>query len=156
MTTLERPYAEYGQSPWLDNLTRGYLRDGTQARMVADGIRGVTANPTIVAKAIVGSADYDEQFTALTAAGCPLEDGYRQLVVDDTTAESVLAVQAMIAEGRSINITLIFSLARLAAVGIDMHDVRVTLENQGVAGFHDSYQQVLAALAAKTGHLSRR
>ena len=76
MTTLKRLYTEYGQSPWLDNLTRGYLRDGTLERMVADGIRGVTANPTIFAQAIVGSADYDEQFAALTAAGYPLEDAY--------------------------------------------------------------------------------
>jgi transaldolase len=169
MTTMERLYSEYGQSPWLDNLTRGYLRDGTLARMVADGIRGVTANPTIFTKAIVGSVDYDEQFAALTAAGYPLEDAYWQLVVDDitaalavlrpvfdadgtdgfvsvevapelardtpatltaaralheriaapnlfvkipATAEGVPAVQALIAEGRSINITLIFSLAR--------------------------------------------
>jgi len=169
MTTLDRLYTEFGQSPWLDNLTRGYLRDGTLARMVADGIRGVTANPTIFTKAIVGSADYDEQFAALTAAGHPLEDAYWQMVVDDitaalavlrpvfdaggvdgfvsvevgpelardteatlaaaralheriaaanlfvkipATAEGVPAVQAMIAEGRSINITLIFSLAR--------------------------------------------
>ena len=86
MTTLERLYTECGQSPWLDNLTRGYLRDGTLARMVADGIRGVTANPTIFTKAIVGSVDYDEQFAALTAAGYPLDDAYWQLVVDDITA----------------------------------------------------------------------
>jgi transaldolase len=170
MTTLDRLYTDYGQSPWLDNLTRGYLRDGTLARMVADGIRGVTANPTIVAKAILGSADYDEQFAALTAAGRPLEDAYWQLVIDDViaalavlrplfdasggtdgfvsvevaaelardtkatvlaaralheriaapnvfvkipaTAEGVPAIQAMTAEGRSINITLIFSVAR--------------------------------------------
>ena len=170
MTTLDRLYTGYGQSPWLDNLTRGYLNDGTLAHMVADGIRGVTANPTIVAKAILGSADYDEQFAALTAAGCPLEDAYWQLVIDDViaalavlrplfdasggtdgfvsvevaaelardtkatvlaaralheriaapnvfvkipaTAEGVPAIQAMTAEGRSINITLIFSVAR--------------------------------------------
>ena len=53
MTTLERLYAEYGQSPWLDNLTRGYLHDGTPACMVAEGIRGVTANPTNFTKAIL-------------------------------------------------------------------------------------------------------
>jgi transaldolase len=174
MTKLERLYTEYGQSPWLDNLTRGYLRDGTLARMVADGIRGVTANPTIFTKAIVGSADYDEQFSALTAVGCPLDDAYWQLVVDDVTAavavlrpvfdasggtdgfasvevaaevardtqatlaaarslheridapnlfvkipatpEGVPAVRAMIAEGRSVNITLIFSLTRYAQI----------------------------------------
>jgi transaldolase len=170
MTTLERLYTEFGQSPWLDNLTRGYLRNGTLKRMVADGIRGVTANPTIFARAILGSADYDEQFSALTAAGRSLDEAYWQLIVDDTTdalavlrpvyeasggtdgfvsvevaaelahdteatlaaartlheriaapnlfvkipatAEGVPAIQAMIAEGRSINITLIFSLTR--------------------------------------------
>jgi transaldolase len=169
MTKLEGLYTEHGQSPWLDNVTRGDLRDGTLQRMVADGIRGVTANPTIFTKAILGSADYDEQFSALTAAGSPLEDAYWQLVVDDitaalavlrpvfdesdgidgfasvevaaeladdtqatiesaralheriaapnlfvkipATAAGVPAIQSMIAEGRSINITLIFSLA---------------------------------------------
>jgi transaldolase len=173
MTTLERLYTEYGQSPWLDNLTRGYLHDGTLRRMVADGIRGVTANPTIFAKAIVGSAHYDEQFSVLTAAGWSLEDAYWQLVVDDitaalavlrpvydaggrdgfvsvevdaelardteatvvaaralhkriaapnlfvkipATAEGVPAIRTMIAEGRSINVTLIFSLTRYEQV----------------------------------------
>ncbi|MEJ3746374.1 transaldolase [Actinomycetes bacterium KLBMP 9797] len=174
MATLKRLYSEYGQSPWLDNLTRGYLRDGTLARMISAGIRGVTANPTILTRAIVGSADYDEQFSALTAAGRPIEDAYWQLVVDDittaltalrpifddsggtdgfaslevaaelardtqasvlagralheriaepnlfvkipATAEGVPAVQAMIAEGRSINITLIFSLTRYGQI----------------------------------------
>ena len=47
-------------------------------------------------------------------------------------------------------------MRRLAAVGVDMDDVGLTLEDQGVAGFHASYQQVLAALAAKADHLSRR
>ena len=69
MTALERLYTEYGQSPWLDNLTRGYLRDGTLAQPGRRRDPRVTANPTIFAKAIVGSADYDEQFAALTAAG---------------------------------------------------------------------------------------
>src|SRR3954447_10333596 len=90
MTAMERLYTEYGQSPWLDNLTRGYLRNGTLAGMVTDGIRGVTANPTIFTKAIVGSDDYDEQFAALTAAGYPLEDAYWQLVVKDITAALAL------------------------------------------------------------------
>ena len=47
-------------------------------------------------------------------------------------------------------------MRRLVAVGIDMDDVGLTLEDRGVAGFHTSYQQVLAALAAKADHLSRR
>ena len=71
-TRLQRLYAEHGQSPWLDNVTRPYLRDGTLARMVADGIRGVTANPTIFAKAIEGSDAYDDQFGSLIAEGRPV------------------------------------------------------------------------------------
>ncbi|HKX71776.1 MAG TPA: transaldolase, partial [Acidimicrobiales bacterium] len=174
MTNLQRLYHEQGQSPWLDNLTRVHLRDGTLGRMVADGIRGVTANPTILARAIEGSDAYDEQFATLVARGRTVEEAYWDLVVDDiagalgvlrptfdagggtdgfvsievapeiardtdatiaaarqlheridrpnlfvkipATAEGVPAIQAMIAEGRSINITLIFSLARYAEV----------------------------------------
>jgi transaldolase len=174
MTMLHQLHDRYSQSPWLDNLTREYLRNATLGRLVADGIRGVTANPTIFAKAIEGSDAYDEQFAALIAQGRPVLDAYWDLVTDDigdalgvlrptfdasagtdgfvsvevapelardtdatiaaarhlheridqpnlfvkipATGEGVPAVQAMIAEGRSINITLIFSLARYAEV----------------------------------------
>jgi len=85
MTRLERLYTEQRQSPWLDNLTRGYLRDGTLAAFVADGIRGVTANPTILAKAIGASDLYDAQFFALIAAGSSIEDAYWELAVHDVT-----------------------------------------------------------------------
>ncbi|MDQ2636432.1 MAG: transaldolase, partial [Actinomycetota bacterium] len=83
MTQLERLYAEQRQSPWLDNLTRPYLRDGTLARFVTDGIRGVTANPTILARAIEASDAYDEQFAVLTAQGQSVEDAYWELAVQD-------------------------------------------------------------------------
>ena len=83
MTRLQRLYDEQGQSPWLDNLTRIYLRDGTLGRVVADGIRGVTANPTIFARAIEGSDAYDEQFATLVAQGRPMVDAYWELVADD-------------------------------------------------------------------------
>ena len=38
------------------------------------------------------------------------------------------------------------TMRRLAALGVDMDDVGLTLENQGVASFHESFQDVLAAL----------
>jgi len=85
MTLLQQLFTVHGQSPWLDNLTRGYLRDGTLRRMVAAGIRGVTANPTIFARAIEGSDDYDGQFQALIGAGRSLPDAYWDLVIDDVT-----------------------------------------------------------------------
>ena len=69
MDRLERLFDEFGQSPWLDNLKRGYLVSGQLERSVTWGVRGLTSNPTILQKAIEGSRDYDEQFRELTAAG---------------------------------------------------------------------------------------
>jgi hypothetical protein len=83
VTKLQRLYEEQGQSPWLDNLTRPYLRDGTVARYVTDGIRGVTANPTIFARAIEGSDAYDSQFGVLIVGGCTVGEAYWRLVIDD-------------------------------------------------------------------------
>jgi transaldolase len=83
MTNLHQLHDRYGQSPWLDNLTRVYLRDGTLGQLVADGIQGVTANPTIFARAIEGSDAYDEQFATRIAQGRPVMDAYWDLVVDD-------------------------------------------------------------------------
>src|SRR5690606_29444835 len=45
--------------------------------------RGVTSNPSIFQKAIAGSADYDEQFTALVTEGRSVVDAYWELVVTD-------------------------------------------------------------------------
>jgi transaldolase len=90
MTRLQQLYTQQQQSPWLDNLTRAYLRDGTLADFVADGIRGVTANPTIFANAIEGSDAYDEQFGALIADGYGVEDAYWELAVRDV--DDALAV----------------------------------------------------------------
>jgi transaldolase len=83
MTKLHQLYDQYGQSPWLDNLTRGDLTGGRLRRLVAQGIRGVTSNPTIIAKAISGSTDYDRQLAALTAQGLDAESSYSSLVTDD-------------------------------------------------------------------------
>jgi transaldolase len=90
MTRLQQLYTQQRQSPWLDNLTRAYLRDGTLADFVTHGIRGVTANPTIFAKAIRGSDAYDEQFSALIADGYGVEDAYWELAVRDV--DDALAV----------------------------------------------------------------
>ena len=50
-----------GQSVWLDNISRGLIKAGTLQHLVErDGVSGVTSNPTIFAKAIAGSSDYDD------------------------------------------------------------------------------------------------
>jgi transaldolase len=45
-------------------------------------------------------------------------------------------------------------MQRLAEVGVDVDDVGATLEDQGVAGFHDSFAHVLAALDTKARQLA--
>jgi transaldolase len=45
---------------------------------------------------------------------------------------------------------------RLAEVGVDMDDVGRTLEDQGVASFHQSFTHVLEALEAKARQLAPR
>ncbi|HEY6622637.1 MAG TPA: transaldolase [Acidimicrobiales bacterium] len=173
MTRLNDLFDQQGQSPWLDNLRRDWIQDGTLASLVSDGIRGVTSNPTIFAKAIEGQDTYDDQFRSLIGTK-PVEDAYWDLVIDDidaalailrpvfdgsggtdgfvsvevapslardtdgtiasardlheridepnlfvkipATAEGVPAIKQMISEGRSINVTLIFSLDRYAEV----------------------------------------
>jgi hypothetical protein len=45
-------------------------------------------------------------------------------------------------------------LRRLAAAGVDMDDVGLTLEQEAVANFHKSFEEVLAALDTKARQLT--
>jgi transaldolase len=174
MNRLTRLYDEFGQSPWLDNLQRGYLTSGQLADLRSRGVRGLTSNPTIFQKAIQGSPDYDEQFRALADEANPVIDDYWALVLADirgaaavfapvyeaseghdgfvsvevdpglahdaagtldaarelhtllslpnvmikipATREGLPCIREMIAEGRNVNVTLIFSLERYEEV----------------------------------------
>jgi transaldolase len=42
----------------------------------------------------------------------------------------------------------------LEAIGVDMDDVGLTLEDEGVASFHESFRHVLGALEAKADQLA--
>lgn len=90
MTMLQRLFQEQRQSPWLDNLTRGHLIEGELERLIQQGIRGVTSNPTIFAKAISGSDHYDEQFAQLTDERSGVTDAYWKMVVDDIKGASAM------------------------------------------------------------------
>ncbi len=60
---------EAGQSVWLDFLDRRFLTDGgLKALIEADGVTGVTSNPTIFERAISQVDGYDDDFRALLAA----------------------------------------------------------------------------------------
>src|SRR5579862_4712271 len=84
MTRLHRLYAEQGQSPWIDNLTRPSLRGGGLAKLLEEGIRGVTSNPTIFQKAMTGSDAYDEQFRSLIEKDS-VEAAFWDMAIDDVT-----------------------------------------------------------------------
>ena len=174
MTRLQDLHAQQGQSPWLDNLKRGWITSGELARWVERGVRGITSNPTIFQKAIEAGDAYDEQFGDLVRGGTSVEDSYWALVTadirealgilrpvhdasdgidgyvsvevapqlaDDTagtiaaarhlhelidqpnlyvkipgTAAGLPAIRQMISEGRSVNVTLLFSVDRYEEV----------------------------------------
>jgi transaldolase len=172
MTKLTALFDDEGQSPWLDNVRRDWLEDGTMARLVGEGIRGVTSNPTIFAKALEASDVYDDQVASLgdkkpdeafvelasrdiadtAALLAPVfaasdgADGFVSFEVPPTlahdaaatieaaravssrfalpnllvkvpaTREGLTAIAALLAEGISVNVTLIFGLERYGEV----------------------------------------
>ena len=83
MTHALHETRKLGQSIWYDNMRRGLLVSGELARLIDDGVTGLTSNPTIFEKAIAGSADYDEALIELTLAGKSVDETYEALVIDD-------------------------------------------------------------------------
>lgn len=172
MPTPLEALSEHGQSPWIDFIERRFVLDGALESLVAEGVRGVTSNPTIFGKAIAGDDAYDAQlaelagdrldpydaFVELAAAdirdACDLlarthraerggtRDGWVSLEVDPRlahdaaatatealrlhglvgrpnlmvkipgTVEGLEAVEAVVALGIPVNVTLLFSLDR--------------------------------------------
>jgi transaldolase / glucose-6-phosphate isomerase len=65
-----RTLQEYGQSVWLDFVSRDLLKSGGLAKLIAeDGLRGVTSNPSIFEKAIGHGDDYDGLIAQAEASG---------------------------------------------------------------------------------------
>ncbi|WP_309734296.1 transaldolase [Chamaesiphon sp. OTE_75_metabat_556] len=167
LLTIEQ---EYGQSIWMDNLSRDLLTSGELAQLIdTRGVLGITSNPAIFEKAIAGNAIYDQQIEEGIKAGKSLNDIYESLIFTDIrqacdilrpvydktngidgyvsievpptiaadtastisearryygeigrpnvmikipgTPEGLPAVEQMISEGISVNVTLLFSVA---------------------------------------------
>ena len=79
---LHRLYAEQDQSPWIDFIDRDLISSGKLEQMVDDGIRGLTSNPTIFAKA-VATGQYDALIRREIGAG----DGPRQIYEEIAVAD---------------------------------------------------------------------
>jgi transaldolase len=198
MGKLHDLFDQQGQSPWLDNLRRDWIQDGTLQSWLDRGVRGVTSNPSIFQKAMTAGDAYDAQFDELVGGGASVDDAYWAMVDRDIrdalrilrpvfdasgggdgfvslelapdlardtegsidaarrfvadidepnlmikipgTAEGIPAIRQMVADGRNINITLIFGLDRYAEVmdayvsGLEAYDGDVS-QVQGVASF---------------------
>ena len=75
---------KFGQSIWLDFISRGMLTSGELKEMIKkDGLRGVTSNPAIFEKAIDDSHDYDNAISKLVRDGKSVEQIYSTLTVED-------------------------------------------------------------------------
>jgi transaldolase len=83
MGTKLHQLAEVGQSIWLDYIRRSFILDGGLARVVNQGVRGVTSNPSIFEKAIAGSDDYEAQLAELCGQDLPAMEVYEALALRD-------------------------------------------------------------------------
>ena len=79
---LHRLHSEQQQSPWIDFIDRDLIASGKLKQMVQDGIRGLTSNPTIFAKA-VASGQYDDLVRREIEAGDDAREIYEQIAVTD-------------------------------------------------------------------------
>jgi transaldolase len=79
---------EFGQSPWLDQISRDLVERGGLKRLVdRDGLGGVTTNPAIFEKALAGSGSaYDGQIRALAEEGLTAAEILDRIQVDDVRA----------------------------------------------------------------------
>jgi transaldolase len=189
MTKLHDLFQQQGQSPWLDNLRRDWIQDGTLQGWIDKGVRGVTSNPSIFQKAMMSGDAYDAQFGELVGAGKTVDEAYWSMVDTDIrdalrllrpvydesggndgfvslevapdlaretvatteaarrfheeiaepnlmikipgTAAGLPAIRDMHAEGRNINVTLIFGLPRYVEVMNAYLDGVEAFENGG-------------------------
>src|SRR4051794_878166 len=75
---------EAGTAVWLDQIRRSLVEDGELQRLIEESsLRGVTSNPAIFEKAILGSADYDDQLRDLAEEGLGPREIYERIAIED-------------------------------------------------------------------------
>src|SRR5882762_99252 len=87
MSTTSTPLATLtalGTSVWLDQIRRSMIETGELERLVReDSVVGVTSNPSIFEKAILGSPDYDERLTELAHTDADAQAIYEDVAIID-------------------------------------------------------------------------
>ena len=179
MTNPLRELEALGQSVWLDDIDREYLRSGLFERLIEeDGLSGATGNPTIFEHSIDRGTAYDEQMRQLIAGGKDAQTIYETLAMTDVrhvadllrptyeradgqdgfVSIEVSPYLAQDTEGtlaevrRSIEDQLSQAKAQLAAlaeIGISYDQVTRQLQVERVQKFIDSFQQLFACIDRK-------
>jgi transaldolase len=73
-----------GTSIWLDQIERKLVEGGELARLVEEeSLRGMTSNPAIFEKAILGSEEYDDQIAKLAGEGADARTIYQAIAIQD-------------------------------------------------------------------------
>lgn len=94
---------EAGVSVWLDQLGRSLVAGGELKRMVTqESLRGVTSNPSIFEKSILGTSDYDDAIEELARTNHSAKEIYDTLAIADVQAAAdVLASVHESSDGRT-------------------------------------------------------
>ena len=80
-----------GVSLWLDNITRGMLKNGKLERYIHDlSITGLTSNPTIFDNAVASTNEYDEAILQKVKAGRSGEALFFELAIEDLSQAAQL------------------------------------------------------------------
>ncbi len=83
-TPIQEIENTYGQSIWMDNLSRDLIESGELAKLIETrGILGITSNPAIFEKAIAGNQIYDPDIAAGIKAGKSVDEIYEDLIFTD-------------------------------------------------------------------------
>lgn len=75
--------AEFGQSVWLDYISRSIIETGKLKSMIDMGLRGMTSNPSIFNKAVSGAQEYDREIEKAYKSGKTILEIYDDLTVRD-------------------------------------------------------------------------
>src|SRR5215475_9176049 len=81
-----RALHEFGQSIWLDNITRKLLSSGGLRRYIDElSVTGLTSNPTIFDHAIRNGSEYDDVIKRKAGEGRSGETLFFELAIEDLT-----------------------------------------------------------------------
>src|SRR5262245_21112658 len=91
MSNRLREIEALGQSIWIDNLNRELLDEGTLGHLIeADGISGVTSNPTIFEKGMGHTDRYDDAFREVLSETTDPQEIFERLALSDVRAAADL------------------------------------------------------------------